>query len=268
MAGALGVFGGSGFYRFLDEVEQVRLDTPYGAPSAPVTVGQVGGRRIAFLPRHGVDHELPPHRINYRANLWAFHSLGVRRVLGPCAAGSLQPQVHPGDFVVCDQLVDRTWGRPGTFFDGPAANHITFSDPYCPELRHALLAAAVSCEAPAIDGGTVVVVQGPRFSTRAESRWHRAQGWDVVNMTQCPEAVLARELGMCYATLAVITDYDTGLDDVAGVEPVTQEAVYALFDENLGRLRQVLFAAAERIGPQDAAGCACAGAGISSPVGD
>ena len=257
---SLGVLGGSGFYRFLDEVDQHTIDTPFGPPSAPVTLGRLYGRDVAFLPRHGAGHEHPPHRINYRANLWALHTLGVRRLLGPCAAGSLQPHVHPGDFVVCDQFVDRTWGRPGTFFDGPGANHVAFAEPYCPELRTALVAAARTCEVRALDGGTVVVVQGPRFSTRAESRWHRAQGWEVVNMTQCPEAALARELGMCYATVALITDYDAGIEDLDGAGAVSQEAVFSFFEENLGRLRQLLFAAIERIEPQDASGCACAAA--------
>ena len=259
-AASLGVLGGSGFYRLLDDVEEHGVDTPFGPASAPVTVGRLHGRAVAFLPRHGAGHEHPPHRINYRANLWALHALGVRRVLGPCAAGSLQPHVHPGDFVVCDQFVDRTWGRAATFFDGPAVNHVAFADPYCPELRAALLGAARSCEVRALDRGTVVVVQGPRVSTRAESSWHRAQGWDVVNMTQCPEAVLARELGMCYATVALVTDYDTGIDEVDGAEPVSQEAVFGFFEQNLGRLRQVLLAAVEGIGTQADAGCDCAAA--------
>ena len=256
---SLGVLGGSGFYRFLDDVEQHLVDTPYGLPSAPVTIGRLHGGHVAFLPRHGAGHEHPPHRINYRANLWALHSLGVRRVLGPCAAGSLQPHVHPGDFVVCDQLVDRTWGRAGTYFDGPAANHVAFAEPYCAELRAALVAAGADSDVSVLDGGTVVVVQGPRFSTKAESRWHRAQGWEVVNMTQCPEAVLARELGMCYATVALITDYDSGIDELDGAGAVSQEAVFGFFEENLGRLRGLLFAAIERIGRQDA-GCGCAAA--------
>lgn len=257
---SLGVVGGSGFYRFLDDVEEHHVDTPFGPPSAPVTFGRLHGRDVAFLPRHGAAHEHPPHRINYRANLWALRTIGVRRLLGPCAAGSLQPHVHPGDFVVCDQFVDRTWGRPSTFFDGPATNHVAFAEPYCGELRTALVGAARSSAVRVLDGGTVVVIQGPRFSTRAESRWHRDQGWEVVNMTQCPEAVLARELGLCYATVALITDYDAGIEEVDGAGAVSQEAVFSFFEENLARLRQVLFAALEHIGPQDGAGCDCAAA--------
>jgi 5'-methylthioadenosine phosphorylase len=172
----LGVFGGSGFYAFLDHVDTVAVDTPFGPPSAPVAVGRVGGRSVAFLPRHGARHELPPHRINYRANLWALRSLGVRRILGPCAAGSLQPRIEPGHFVVCDQLVDRTWGRADTFYDGPVTNHVAFADPYCPELRRVALEAGRARGIVTHDGGTLVCVQGPRFSTRAESAWYRTQG--------------------------------------------------------------------------------------------
>ncbi len=260
----LGVFGGSGFYSFLDDVEQVPLDTPYGPPSAPVTVGQVGRRPVAFLPRHGPGHELPPHRINYRANLWALRELGVRRILGPCAAGSLQAHVRPGDVVVCDQLVDRTWGRPDTFFDGPEPNHVSFADPYCPELRRLALEAARSEGMSVHDGGTVVVIQGPRFSTRSESRWYRAQGWDVVNMTQYPEALLARELGICYATLALVTDYDTGVE---GVEPVSQEAVFRFFAENLDRVRDLLFTTLPTIPAKASCACGAAPSGMEpSPL--
>lgn len=258
----VGVFGGSGLYRLVDGLDPVELDTPYGPPSAPVSQGEVGGQAVAFLPRHGLDHQFPPHRVNYRANLWALRSLGVRRVLGPCAAGSLQPQVHPGDVVVCDQLVDRTSGREGTFFDGPEVNHLAFADPYCHDLRRVALEAAAAQAVDAVDGGTVVVVNGPRFSTRAESRWYRAQGADVINMTQAPEAALARELGLCYATLALVTDYDTGVDDRLDVAPVSQEAVFAFFEENLGRLRNVLFDAVGRIGAQVDSPCTCAGAPI------
>jgi len=252
----VGVFGGSGFYAFLDEVEEVVVDTPYGAPSGPFHLGELRGRRVAFLPRHGPGHELPPHRVNYRANLWAMRSLGVGRVLGPFAAGSLQPHIHPGDFVVVDQFVDRTWGRPDTFYDGPVPYHPTAADPYCPELSGLAVKAATDVGVRAHPSGTVVVVQGPRFSTRAESRWYRAQGWEVINMTQYPEAFLARELGLCYAGIALITDYDTGVDDDPTVEPVTQEAVFTFFDRNVERIRSLLFELIPRLPTER--GCHCA----------
>jgi 5'-methylthioadenosine phosphorylase len=240
-AGAeIGVFGGSGFYSFLSDVESVEIDTPFGRPSAPVSLGAIAGRRVAFLPRHGTHHELPPHRVNFRANVWALRSLGVGAVIGPCAAGSLQPDVRPGDLVVLDQLVDRTSGRADTYFDGPDPVHVSFADPYDAELGRLVSEAARSEGIAVHDHGTVVVIQGPRFSTRAESRWFRSAGWHAVNMTQYPEAYLARELGMRYCGLALITDYDTGVDGVDGVEPVTQEQVFAFFEANVDRLRSLL----------------------------
>ncbi|HET9769699.1 MAG TPA: S-methyl-5'-thioadenosine phosphorylase [Acidimicrobiia bacterium] len=236
----IGVFGGSGFYSFLDDAVEVTLDTPYGPPAAPVTIGDVGGRRVAFLPRHGRRHELPPHRINYRANLWAMRELGVSRLIGPCAAGSLQPEVAPGDFVVPDQLVDRTSGRADTFYEGPVAHHVSYADPYCAELSAVAAETARAAGITVHPSGTVVVIQGPRFSTRAESRWYRGQGFEVINMTQYPEAYLARELGICYTAIALITDYDTGVEG-EGIEPVTQAEVFGFFKSNLDRVRALLF---------------------------
>jgi 5'-methylthioadenosine phosphorylase len=261
----IGVFGGSGFYAFLDDVAEVVVNTPYGPPSAPVAIGMVEGRRVAFLPRHGPRHELPPHRVNYRANLWAMRELGVRRIIGPCAAGSLQPGVKPGDFVVLDQLVDRTWGRPDTFFDGPVVGHVSFADPYCPELRSVVLSSSVpATDVTVHESGTVVVVQGPRFSTRAESNWYRAAGWEVINMTQYPEAFLARELGICYTGVALVTDYDTGLEGVEGIEPVTIEVVFEMLARNVERTRSLLFAAIPRIPAER--GCRCADSLASGPL--
>jgi 5'-methylthioadenosine phosphorylase len=225
----------------------------------------VGDRPVAFLPRHGVAHQYPPHRVNYRANLWALHSLGVRRVIGPCAVGSLQPAIAPGDFVVLDQLVDRTWGRPDTYVDGPIVGHVSFADPYCPELRQVVVEAASPAGPTLHPKGTVVVVQGPRFSTRAESRWFRAAGWEVVNMTQYPEAYLARELGMCYCGLALVTDYDTGLEGVAGIEPVTMHQVFATLAANVARTRDLLFAALPAIPASPR--CHCRDALAAGPLG-
>lgn len=236
----VGVFGGSGFYSFLDDVTEVEVETPYGPPAAPVTIGEVAGRRVAFLPRHGRRHEYPPHRIPFRANLWAMRELGVRHLLAPCASGSLQPHIAPGHFVVCDQLVDRTWGRDGTFHDGPTVEHLAFADPYDPRLRALVVEVARADGIAVHDGGTVVVVQGPRFSTRAESRFYRTMGWDVINMTQAPEAALAAELAIPYVAIALVTDYDTGVDGDDGVEPVTQEAVFTFFEQNVERVRNLL----------------------------
>ncbi len=257
----IGVFGGSGFYSLLDDVERIEVDTPYGAPSDAVHVGTVDGRAVAFLPRHGADHRFPPHRVPFRANVWALRSVGVTRILGPCATGSLKAGITPGDFVVCDQLVDRTSGRTHTYFDGPTINHMSFADPYCPELRRVALAAGRDEGITVHDGGTVVVVEGPRFSTRAESGWYQAAGWDVINMTQYPEAALARELGLCYATIALVTDYDTGVEGVRE-EAVTMEEVFAVMADNNDRVRKLLFRAIAAVPSTRSCSCADGSGGL------
>jgi 5'-methylthioadenosine phosphorylase len=242
----IGVIGGSGFYSFLDDVAEVIIDTPYGPPSDSLFVGEVAGRQVAFLPRHGRKHHLPPHKINYRANLWALASVGARRILGPCAVGGLRAQYGPGTLLVPDQLVDRTRGRVQTYFDGearpdgqvPNVVHVTFADPYCPVGRSTAIETARAGGWDAVDGGTLVVVEGPRFSTRAESVWHAAQGWSVVGMTGHPEAVLARELGICYTSLALVTDLDAGVDAGDGV---SHGEVLEVFAANVDRMRGVLF---------------------------
>ncbi len=231
------------------------METPYGAPSAPVVIGEIGGKGVAFIPRHGKQHELPPHRIPYRANLWALRELGVRRIVGPCASGALRPDLALGEFVVCDQYVDRTWGRSDTFYDGPQTTHVSAADPYCPDLRRLVVDTAAELGIPARDGGTVVVVQGPRFSTRAESRWFQSMGWDVINMTAFPECQLARELELCYATIAMVTDYDVGVE---GRPAVTASEVVRVFEENNARLRELLVAVVPKIGPQPEDACSTA----------
>jgi len=245
----IAVIGGSGFYEFLDDPRQARIETPYGDPSAAVSLGAVAGQAVAFLPRHGSHHEFPPHRVNYRANLWALRSLGVRRVLAPCAVGSLQAALGPGALVVPDQLIDRTSGRVQTYMNSGAA-HVGFADPYCPDLRHAL----TSADDAIVDNGTMVVVEGPRFSTRAESQWYAAQGWSLVNMTGHPEAVLARELALCYATIALVTDRDAGIETG---EAVSQAEVFAEFERSIERLRDLLVDVITTVSPEQEAGCGC-----------
>jgi len=232
----LAVVGGSGFYEFLEAAEEVKIDTPFGPPSDPIAVGEVAGRRVAFLPRHGRDHRFPPHKIPYRANMWALRSLGVRRVLAPSAVGSLTSAYGPGTLVIPDQLVDRTRNRVQTYFDEGAC-HVPFADPYCPSVRPVAIATAGESGWTPADSGTLVVIEGPRFSTRAESLWFAAQGWTLVGMTGHPEAVLARELALCYTTLALVTDTDAGVEEGEGV---TQAEVFEVFAANIKRLRDLV----------------------------
>ena len=239
-AAQVGILGGSGFYSLAEDLRPVAIDTPYGPPSAALRIGRFSGRDVAFLARHGENHEFPAHRVPYRANLWALRSLGVQRLLAPFSCGSLQPRIAPGEFVICDQIVDRTQGRRQTYYDGPDTHHVTFADPYCPALRHNAVTAARAEGIGVHDGGTVVVIEGPRFSTRAESAWFSALGGDVVNMTQVPEAPLAAELGMCFAGVALVTDYDAGVAGDTGAEPVTHEQVLAVFQQNLTRVRRLI----------------------------
>lgn len=229
----LGVIGGSGFSTFFGpDARSVGVDTPYGKPSGEVTVGAIGGHEVAFLPRHGPRHEYSAHTVPYRANMWALRTLGVRRVFGPCAVGSLQPELGAGSVVVPDQLVDRTMGRRAdTYFDTSGV-HVGFADPYCPTLR-----AAVTGLPNTVDGGTMVVISGPRFSTRAESQWFASAGFSLVNMTGYPEAALARELEMCYASIALVTDLDAGVDAGAGVKIAD---VYAEFTKNLDGFKKLV----------------------------
>ena len=255
----IGVFGGSGFYDFLTDVHEVLVDTPYGAPSDRVTVATVGDRKVAFLPRHGKGHIHPAHVVNYRANVWALKSLGVQQILAPFSCGSLQRNIHPGDFVIVDQFVDRTSGRQDTYFNGPITHHIGAADPYC--LRLSALAVQVALEQGVTvhEGGTVVVCQGPRFSTRAESEWFTKNGWDIVGMTQYPECILARELGICFVGVGLVTDYDVGMV-AEQAEPVTFEMVVKTMQENVHRVRDLILEVIKRLPafPADA-DCACAG---------
>ncbi|GGL16396.1 purine nucleoside phosphorylase [Sphaerisporangium melleum] len=262
MTADIGVIGGSGFYSLLDDAEEVEVTTPYGPPSDTITIGRIGERTVAFVPRHGRDHRFPPHRIPYRANLWALRALGVRQVLAPSAVGSLRAEYGPGTLVFPDQLVDRTSGRAQTYYDEGGAVHVPFADPYCPVGRALAYSKATADGWNAVDGGTLVIIEGPRFSTRAESRWFTANGWSIVGMTGHPEAVLARELALCYTPLALVTDHDAGVD--AG-EGVTQDEVFAFFAANSERMRSLVGAVAAEL-PLDRA-CPCGDAlnGIKLP---
>ncbi|MFF0445716.1 S-methyl-5'-thioadenosine phosphorylase [Streptomyces sp. NPDC004609] len=258
----IGVIGGSGLYSFLEDVTEIPVDTPYGSPSDSLFLGEVAGRKVAFLPRHGRDHRIPPHRINYRANLWALRSVGVRQVLAPCAVGGLRPEYGPGTLVVPDQLVDRTKARAETYFDGvaradgvvPNVVHTSLADPYCPAGRAVALKAARGRAWEPVDGGTLVVIEGPRFSTRAESRWFASAGWAIVGMTGHPEAVLARELELCYTSLALVTDLDAGAETGDGV---SHQEVMRVFGEKVEHLRAVLFDAVGALPVNGERDCLC-----------
>ncbi|MCL2583224.1 MAG: S-methyl-5'-thioadenosine phosphorylase [Streptosporangiales bacterium] len=259
----VGVIGGSGFYEFFTDAEEVEVTTPFGEPSEKIAIGEVAGKRVAFLPRHGRDHRFPAHKIPYRANLWALRSVGVRRVIAPTAVGSLTQSYGPGTLVVPDQLVDRTRGRAQTFYDSRAV-HVAFADPYCPSGRaHAINAARQAGWVPA-GSGTLVVIDGPRFSTRAESKWYADQGWTLIGMTGHPEAVLARELALCYTPLALITDTDAGIVEGEGV---TQAEVFEVFGKNVARLRELVAKVIEAFpGEREDDRCAHALDGIDLPL--
>ncbi|MCG0239808.1 MAG: S-methyl-5'-thioadenosine phosphorylase [Firmicutes bacterium] len=252
----IGIFGGSGFYSFLPNVEEVWVETPYGPPSDRIALAEIAGKRVAFLPRHGKDHRFPPHKINYRANLWAMKTLGVKRIIGPAACGSLQPHIKPGEFVILDQLVDRTWGRADTFFEGPVVRHPSIADPYCPELRRLAIQAAREVGVTVHEQGTMVVIQGPRYATRAESRWYSQNGWHTIGMTQYPEVPLARELNMCYVGIGLVTDYDCGLEGRPEIPPVTHDEVIRVFNANVDNLKRLLLRLIELI-PPERTGCRC-----------
>jgi 5'-methylthioadenosine phosphorylase len=248
----IGVIGGSGFYEFLDSADEVRVETPYGPPSDPLVIGEIGGKRVAFLPRHGRDHRFPPHKIPYRANMWALRSVGVRQIIAPSAVGSLTADYGPGTLAIPDQIVDRTSGRIQTFYDEGVAVHVQFADPYCPVGRSTAIESASTAGWEPLTAGTLVVIEGPRFSTRAESRWYAAQDWTLIGMTGHPEAVLARELALCYTTVTLVTDTDAGVEEGEGV---TQEEVFRVFAVNIAKLREVIIRIIEDL-PMDR-NCPC-----------
>jgi 5'-methylthioadenosine phosphorylase len=250
----IGVIGGSGFYSLLTDPVAVTVPTPYGSPSESLAVGTLAGRRVAFLPRHGADHRLPPHRVPYRANLWALRSVGVRQVVSLSAVGSLRAEFGPGTLITPDQVVDRTSGRASTYVDADdGVSHVPFADPYCARGRAAANRAADASGTELVDGGTLVVVNGPRFSSRAESQEFQSHGWSVIGMTGQPEATLARELALCFCVLALVTDLDAGVE--AG-EGVTHAAVLAEFGRNLPRLRALLEATLLQL-PAEQGDCSC-----------
>jgi 5'-methylthioadenosine phosphorylase len=251
------VIGGSGFYEIegLSGVERVTMSTPFGDPSDAIVLGELDGVAMAFLPRHGVGHRILPSEIPQRANIWALASLGVEHIVSVSAVGSLKEQIAPLDLVVPDQLIDRTRGdRPGTFFGRGIVGHIAFDAPFCPTLSSTLAQAASASPANVHRGGTMVVIEGPAFSTRAESELYRLWGADVIGMTALPEAKLAREAGICYATLACVTDYDTWHN---GHATVSVEMIVANLQRNVATARRIVADVARSLPKRT---CACASA--------
>lgn len=229
----IGILGGSGFYDLAKNLKEIKMETPYGPPSDKISIGKVSNKKVAFLPRHNKSHEIPPHKINYRANIWALKSLGVNHIITATAVGSLQPKYKPGSFVIIDQFIDRTNGRVDTFYDGPIVTHVSTAYPYCPQVSKILYKKGQEMGLDIYEKGTVVVINGPRFSTVAESVWYTKMGWDVVNMTQYPEVVLAKEVGVGYSTIAIVTDYDAGILGLKQIKPVSVDAIGKIFSKTL-----------------------------------
>ncbi|MCC6806804.1 MAG: S-methyl-5'-thioadenosine phosphorylase [Deltaproteobacteria bacterium] len=259
----LGVIGGSGLYDMpgLSAHEERRVETPYGAPSDAILLGKLDGKPVAFLPRHGRGHKIPPHEINFRANIVALKTLGCTRVLSLSAVGSMKEAIHPGDVVVVDQFIDRTRQRPQSFFTTGLVGHVALADPVCAELADGLYAAAETSPARAHKGGTYLCVEGPQFSTRAESHEFRSLGVAVIGMTNAPEYKLAREAGLCYATLALATDYDCWHE---GHDAVTVEQVIAVMKKNVANAQAIVRSVAAKL--DEKRSCSCAGAGARGVI--
>ena len=251
-----GIIGGSGLYALLDNATELAIDTEYGQPSDSISIGTINGRSVAFLPRHGKKHTIAPHAINYRANIAALKSLGVERVIATSAVGSLRMDFVPGDFAFPDQFMNMTSGRADTFFDKGPVTHISTAFPYCPELHRIAVKAADYDNIKYHENATIIAINGPRFSTLAESRFFRNNGADIVNMTQYPEITLAREMGMCYLCAAVVTDYDAGLEADEHVKPVTLDEVNSRFAASIEKVKKVV---ADIINdtPKERTSCTC-----------
>lgn len=262
----LAIIGGSGMCSFpeLTEMYRVRPTTRYGMPSDYIRVCRYADQVVAFLPRHGEHHSIAPHDVPYKANLVALRDLGVETVVATCIAGSLKEEIRPGSFVIPDQFVNLTWGRDDYVeADGGQFIHLPMAEPYCEATRLSIIEAAKAVGEAPVERGIVAVIQGPRFSTRAESQMFIRNGWDIVNMTQYPECYLARELGLCYGVLAAITDYDVGLASCLSMNPANMPAVLKIFQQNIKKTKQVLLTLLARMGSSTIQ-CGCSRALVSS----
>ena len=249
----IGIFGGTGIYDsgLLEDAQEVDIDTPYGKPSDTITVGTFKGRKIAFLPRHGKKHTIPPHMINFKANIWAFKELGVTRIIAPSAVGSLKEEFEPGHFALPSQFLDFTKSREGSFSEDGRVIHISVADPFCPELQSTILQVTDKQDLKIHKDCTYVCIEGPRFSTKAESRFYKSTGADIIGMTLVPECQLAREAQICYASISTVTDYDVWAE-----KPVTAKEVIATLSKNVERIKQVLTELIDKI--PETRSCSCA----------
>jgi len=253
MKADIAIIGGTGVYdpEIIENAKRVKIHTPYGAPSAMVTLGEYAGRRIAFIPRHGEGHVFPPHRVPYRANIWALMKLGVKRIIASSAVGSLRMDYEPGDFVLTDQFIDRTKKRPDTFYEEGQVCHISAADPFCPELRSIFGDYAEEIGLTIHRTGTYVCIEGPRFSTRAESKLFRQWGCEIIGMTLYPEVILAREAQICYVSIAMVTDYDVWAE-----KPVSAEQVIETMEKNSENFKRLIMGAIPRIPEKPSCSCA------------
>ena len=233
----IGIFGGTGIYDsgLLENPQEIDMDTPYGKPSDKITVGIFNGRKIAFLPRHGKKHTIPPHMINFKANIWAFKELGITRIIAPSAVGSLKEELEPGHFALPTQFLDFTKSREGSFSEEGKVIHISVADPFCPELQSSILQVTEKQGLEIHKDCTYVCIEGPRFSTKAESKFYKTTGADIIGMTLVPECQLAREAQMCYASISTITDYDVWAE-----KPVTAKEVIETLSKNVDKTKKIL----------------------------
>jgi len=251
-----GIIGGSGLYELdgLEVLDRLSIDTPFGPPSDELLLARLHGQEIVFLPRHGRGHRLPPHQINYRANIYALKLAGVTRILSVSAVGSLRLEIPPGDFVLVDQFVDRTHGRSSTFFDGPVVAHVSMADPVCPGMRASLLSAAQASGISMHPAGTYIAMQGPQFSSRAESNLYRSWGMDIIGMTNMPEAKLAREAEICYSTVAMSTDYDCWHEEE---DAVSVTSVIEVMHANVDKAKRLLDSWLSNSAAAESGSCSC-----------
>ncbi len=249
----IGIFGGTGVYDsdLLENTQEIDMDTPYGKPSDTITVGTYKGRKIAFLPRHGKKHTIPPHMINFKANIWAFKELGITRIIAPSAVGSLKEELEPGHFALPSQFLDFTKSRKGSFSKEGRVIHISVADPFCPELQTSILQVTDKEDLKIHKDCTYVCIEGPRFSTKAESKFYRSTGADIIGMTLVPECQLAREAQMCYASISTVTDYDVWAD-----KPVTAKEVLKTLSKNVEITKKILAELIDKI--PKTRNCSCA----------